>query len=155
MRKLLFLLILLMVPANAYSQGTYDVSCSNVAWMEVIRIEANRWNVQSPNKYFHVLYLELKHEAAKELVALRKSQPTLHKVYRGDDYYPPDMIITANGKPLRNDIPAMTGFCIQGISIPIIREEDAFAAARQVCPALVPDKITIDGHYDKERTGQK
>ncbi len=149
MRKLLFLLILLMVPANAYSQGTYDVSCSNVAKIKIVKIEAAPWNMDSCNGYFHVLAMELKPDAAKKFVTLRMTTPTICIRYRGEDRYTKDIVITANGKPLKNDAPCMTGFSDQAIIIPIIREKDAFAAARQVCPALVPDKITIDGHWDE------
>ncbi len=149
MKKILVLLLFLMIPTTTYSQAVYDVSCSNIARIRIIKIEAVRWNVKSPNGYFYALALELKPEEIKRFVELRLSLPTVHKIYRGDDYYPPDMLITANGRSLRNDIPAMTGFADQEITIPIIRKEDAFAAARQVCPALVPTKLTIDGHYDE------
>ncbi len=147
-KSLQLLLLLLLIPATAFPQEVYDVSCRNVAAIDIIRVKDTYWNIESYQGHFHVLGLDLKPDAAKEFVKLRMATPTICVRYRGDDCYTKDITITANGKPLRNDAPAMTGFADQGFAIPIIREKDAFEAARAVCPALVPDKVLIDGHLE-------
>ncbi|MBG0777755.1 MAG: hypothetical protein H0S85_15125 [Desulfovibrionaceae bacterium] len=148
MTKQLFLLGLLFIPVTAFATDIYDVSCGNIGKIRIVRIAATHWNIESYQGSFHVLALELKKSAAKEFVKLRKAAPIVQHQYRGEVIPVEDIRITANGRPLRDDAPALTGFADQGINIPIIREEDAFAAARAVCPALVPDKVLIDGHWE-------
>jgi hypothetical protein len=147
MHRLVFLLLILL-PGVAFAQPSFDVSCENVVQITITRIKDTYWNVESYQGHFHVLDLTLKPEAARKFVKLRMATPTICVHYRGEDCYTKDIVITANGKPLRNDAPVMTGFSDQGPAIPIIREEDAFDAARAVCPALVPEKVLTDGQVE-------
>ncbi|WP_022663400.1 hypothetical protein [Paucidesulfovibrio longus] len=147
MHRLVFLLLLLM-PGAALAQARYDVSCENVVQITITRIKDTYWNVDSYQGHFHVLDLILTPEAAREAVKLRDATPTEHIRYRGEDYYKPHILITVRGLPLQKDVPALSGIADHGAVITIIREEDAFDAARAVCPALVPDKVLIDGQVE-------
>ncbi|MBG0777757.1 MAG: hypothetical protein H0S85_15135 [Desulfovibrionaceae bacterium] len=79
---------------------------------------------------------------------IRDATPTISIRYEGTLFPKEDIQVTANGVPIQNDVPAWTAFADQGITISILRKEDAFAAARAVCPALAPDKVIIDGHWE-------
>ncbi|WP_022663399.1 hypothetical protein [Paucidesulfovibrio longus] len=147
MHRLVFLLLLLL-PGAAFAQPSFDVSCENVVQITITRIKDTYWNVDSYQGHFHILDLTLTPEAARKAVKLRDATPTEHIRYRGEDYYKPRIVITAHGVPLQDDTPALSGFVDQGAAIGIIREEDAFDAARAVCPALVPDKVLIDGQVE-------
>ncbi|MGE4292309.1 MAG: hypothetical protein AB7E32_08870 [Desulfovibrio sp.] len=147
MPRLVFL-ILLLLPATAIAQPSYDVSCANVTQITIIKIKDTHWNVDSCQGHFHIMDLTLTPDAAREAVKLRDATPTEHMLYRGEDYYKPHIVITAQGVPLHDDTPALSGITDQGAVIGIIREKDAFDAARAVCPALVPDKVLIDGQLE-------
>ena len=148
MKHLPLLLILLLVPSTAFAQATYDLSCDNVAKIRIGRLDDTYWNVESHQGRFHVLMLDLKPEAAKAYVKLRDAAPLVTITYRGEDHTTLNLPLTANGSPLRNDAPALTGFADHGITITIIREQDALDAAQAVCPALAPGKIIIDWEKD-------
>jgi len=147
MRILLFLM-LLMVPATALAQTSYDLSCGNVSKIRIGRLDDTYWNVESHQGRFHVLMIGLKPGAAKIYVQLRDATPRVTITYRGEDHTTLDLPLTANGQPLQNDAPALTGFGDQDLIITIIREQDALDAARAVCPALAPGKIIIDWEKD-------
>ena len=147
MRKLVFL-ILLLLPGAAFAQPSYDLSCENVSKIIIVKVKDTHWNVDSYQGHFHVLDLTLTPEAAREAVKLRDATPREHIRYRGEDYYKPHILITVQGIPLQKDVPALSGIADHGAVITIIREEDAFDAARAVCPALVPEKVLIDGQVE-------
>lgn len=148
MRILLLLLLFLLLPATALAQASYDLSCGNVSRIRIGRLDDTYWNVDSHQGHFHIVMIDLKPEAAKAYVKLRDTAPRVTITYRGEDHTTFDLPLTANGSPLRNDAPALAGFADHGITITIIREQDAFDAARSVCPALVPRKIIIDGERE-------
>ena len=150
MRILLFLLLLisLLLPATTLAQTTYDLSCDNIARMRIGRLDDTYWNVESHQGHFHILMIDLKPEAAKTYLKLRETAPWVTITYRGEDHTLKDIAITANGGPLQNDAPALTGFGDQDLIITIIKEQDALDAARAVCPALAPGTIIIDWEKD-------
>jgi len=145
---LIFLLVLL--PASAFAQPTYDLSCKNVSRIRIGRLDETSWNVESYNGHFHIVLFELKPDAAKALVGLRDTAPKVTITYRGEDWTKESLSITANGSPLRDDAPTMSGLGDQSITITITREEDTFDTARSVCPALVPRKVIVDWERDWE-----
>jgi len=146
--KLLLFLLVLTLPATAFAQATYDLSCHNVAKIRIVRVKAAGWQIDSPDGFFHALSLELKPEAAKGFGILIKTAPLVRLPHKGSNLLKEDITITASGKPLRNDDPAMTGLSEDTVTIPMIREQDAFEAARSVCPALVPSKVLLDGQWE-------
>ena len=146
--KILLLFLLLLVPSAAFSQATYDLNCDNVAKIRIFRLEAAGWQIDTPQGYFHILALDLTPDAAQGFGIRLKTAPMTHFQYNGMNLRKENLTITANGGSLKNDTPAMTGFSDQGIDIAIIREQDAFDAARAVCPALVPAKVLEDGQWE-------
>ena len=149
MNQAAILLLLLLLPFPAFAQpAEYDLSCQNVDKIVIVRVEAKYWHVNSPNGYFHVVGFDLTKKAAPAYREVRNTAPD--KFYLiGWVWIPrPDLVVTARGVPLRNDTPEHTGYAEEGIDIGIIREEDAFEAARMVCPGLVPDKVLIDGQLE-------
>lgn len=147
MKKLL-VLVFLLIPSTAFAQEVFDVSCRNVVRIRIFRVDARHWNIDSYQGNFHVLYLELKEDAAKSLAKLCKEKCTIRQLYGGRVWYGTRIFITANGEPLQNDVPEMDGVANGVISIIIVREQDAFAAARMICPALVPYKVIMDGFWE-------
>lgn len=146
--KALLALFLLLIPVAAPAQDLYDVSCANLDSIKIWRVDATHWNIEAYDGYFYALDLELKPNAAREFVKVRDAASTLQILYRGEIVPRQYLMITTNGKPVREDVPTLTGFADQGINIAVLREEDAFDAARAICPDLVPDKVIIDGHWE-------
>lgn len=144
MKTLLLLTVLLLLPSAAFSQAIYDVSCDNVASIRIFRLKADTWKIESYGGYFHLLALDLKPDASQNFGRLLNRTPTVDILLKGVHYHPKNLILTANGGPLRNDMPGLTGMSEQGILITIFLKEDAFDAARSVCPALVPAGVTTD-----------
>ncbi|MHC1700690.1 MAG: hypothetical protein AB9900_06895 [Humidesulfovibrio sp.] len=140
--------MLLLLPATAFPQAIYDVSCDNVARIRIFRLKADKWKIESYGGYFHLLVLDLKPDAAKDFGRLLHATPTLDLQLKGIHYHPKNLILTANGGPLRDDIPGLTGMSEQGILLTIFLKEDAFDTARSVCPALVPTKVLLDGQWE-------
>lgn len=148
MRLLLFL-FLLLVPTTAFAQTTtYDLSCENVASIRIVRVTAAGWQVDSPDGFFHVLVMELKPHATDEFGKRVKASRTIVIHNNSKDSVQTKLTITANSNPLRNDEPRLLGLDDQEVLVAIIHLQDAFDAARSVCPALVPAKVLIDGQLE-------
>jgi hypothetical protein len=142
------LLAALLIPTAAFSQTIYDVSCDNIARIRIVRLKASDWKMESYGGYFHLLVLDLKPAAAKAFARLLNATPTIDLQFKGVHYRPKNLILMANGNPLLDDIPGMTGMSEQGILITRFYKEDAFDAARAVCPALVPATVLTDGQWE-------
>ena len=52
----------------------------------------------------------------------------------GELHYWTALTVTANGKPLQNDVPGLNGNGGGNIGIILFNEQDAFDTARVVCP---------------------
>ena len=148
MKPLPILLLMVLSSSLAVAQSEYDLSCDNVARIIIVRVEAENWNVISPDGYFYGVAFDLTEAAASAYREVRDSAPNKPFLKEGVWINRPDLIVTAHGAPLQNDEPENTAFAEESIVIGIIREEDAFAAARLVCPELVPDKVVIDGRLE-------
>jgi len=153
--KLFLLFLLLFIPSTASAASTYDLSCDNVARIRIGRLNAAYWNIESSQGCFHIVDFELKPAAAEAYVELLRASPWVSFLYRGEETTKRHLSLTAGGKPLRDDAPALAGFSNEGIAITIIREKDAFDTARSVCPALVPRKVVVDWQRDWEQGGSK
>jgi len=151
--KIILLLLILLTPSVAFSQSIYDVSCSNVAKTTIYRLRASDWLIKSYSGSFYLLALDLKPHAGQAFGKLLKSISTAELKYNDVKVQAKALIITANGEPLRSDIPAMNGFSEQGILIPFFLKEDAFDTARSVCPAvpiefIPPPSLLLDGQAE-------
>lgn len=155
MKFILLLLPLLLSASAAFAQQAFDLSCGNVARIRIARLSDTHWNVDSYQGHFHIVQFDLKPTAAKEFAELLSAAPWVTILYRGEEAKMQKLALTAKGKPLRDDAPNMTGLSEQAIIITIVHERDAFAAARSVCPALLPRKVVVDWAEDWERGGRE
>ncbi|MDP3427657.1 MAG: hypothetical protein Q8S17_09810, partial [Humidesulfovibrio sp.] len=129
---------------------TYDLSCDNVARIRIGRLDDTYYNVESYQGHFHVVVFDLKQQARAQFAPLVDNAPWVTFVYRGEEARKQHIDLTTHGRPLRDDAPSISGFSHESINITIIREKDAFDAARAVCPALVPRKVIVDWERDWE-----
>lgn len=146
--KFLVLLLLLLVPSTAFADSTFDISCENVKGIYIVRNNDSRLIRKSYPGPFHVVRFVLKSNAAKEFMMLVKASRSYSIHSNGIDYDSEKLTITASGKPLRNDEPEVDAHGEGEVGTVILREQDAFDAARSVCPALVPAKLLIDGRLE-------
>jgi hypothetical protein len=146
--KTILLFLLLLIPTDVFSQSIYNASCDNVARIRIVRLKAANWEIESYGGYFHLLVLDLKPDAAKDFARLLNVTPSIDLQLNGVHYHPKNLILTANGNPLRNDIPGMTGTSEQGILTGMFLKQDAFDAARAVCPTLVPATVLTEKQWE-------
>ncbi|MBI9081874.1 MAG: hypothetical protein JEY79_19300 [Pseudodesulfovibrio sp.] len=145
--RYLVVLLLLIFPTLASAQSEFRVSCENVTKIKIVRIETKYWDIQSDDGYFYALNMELTEKAGEELVALYNSTPSERLIHGGKEFGHMNIVINANGVVLESAAPAWDNFSKERVIISIIRKEDAFEAAKVVCPSLVPDKMLIDGQW--------
>lgn len=141
-RLLLTLLLLLLAPAGASAQPTYDLSCGNVAQIRVIRDEVSALAQRAPDGVVYGVTFVLKAESERAFQAFyevtRQAQlPLTAKPY---PWYAA-LSVTANGKPLPCDILEIRGYGGKKVITFLFNEQDANDLARAVCPALTPDKV--------------
>ena len=143
--KYTILLLLQLLPSAALADSTFDISCEDVASIHIMRIRGAKYTSESYPGTFHVVYFELKPSATEEFRRLVKASRSVFIHSNGIDSDRERLTITANGKPLRNDVPDCDAHEEGEVGIMIIREQDALDAARSVCPALVPTGMTTYG----------
>jgi len=143
--KTLLLFLLLLLPSAALADSTFNISCKNIASIHIMRISGAKFTSQSYPGTFHVVYFKLKLSATEEFRRLVKASRSVFIHSNGIDSDREKLIITANGKPLRNDVPDCDAHEEGEVGIMILREQDAFDAARTVCPALVPTEVITYG----------
>lgn len=124
---------------------SFDLSCENVEKISITRISGAKHTSDSYPSTFHTVYFELKHSAVEEFSKLIKASRSVIVRRDGSGYDRTKLTITANGKPLRNDVRECDSHGKGTVGITIIREQDALDAARTVCPALVPTGMTTYG----------
>ncbi|MGE4553616.1 MAG: hypothetical protein AB7D57_10915 [Desulfovibrionaceae bacterium] len=121
--------------------------------MNIVRLDLEHDYRGCPTGPFFILNIQLTRQGAEALQTALRSAPKRY-FFRSDCPYDTiftpneDIVVTAHGVPLPNDDPAITGHTSTSINIPIIRWEDAFDAARAICPALTPDKVLEDGEAE-------
>ncbi|HWR03381.1 MAG TPA: hypothetical protein VN419_05120 [Humidesulfovibrio sp.] len=143
--KTLLLLILLIVPSAALAELTFDISCKNVERISITRISGAKHSSESYPSTFHIVYFGLKHSAMEKFSKLAKASRSFLIRQDGTGYDRAKLTITANGTPLHSDVPECDAHEDGEVGIMIIREQDAFDAARAVCPALTPAEMTTYG----------
>lgn len=94
---------------------------------------------------FHVVRFVLKADEAKKFMMLVKASRSTFIHRNGIDSDREQLTITVKDVPLRNDAPDVDAHGDGEVGIVIIQEQDAFDAARSVCPALVPAGVTKFG----------
>lgn len=143
--KYVFLLLFLLLPTTVLADSTFDISCKNVERVSITRISGAKHTSDSYPSTSHTVYFELKQSAAEEFSKLVKASRSIIVRRDGSGYDRTKLTITANGKPLRNDVRECDSHEEGTVGTMIIREQDAYDAARAVCPALVPTGMTTYG----------
>jgi len=146
MKRTLLLLLALLAPATASAYVVYDINCGNVT---SIRIERHRDTVGTITSYgwYHTVHFELKPEAAESFVRLRDKTPMIPIMFR-DKVYPRENIrVISHRRQLPLRASALTEHGDHGITFIAVREQEAFQLAKEVCPALVPAQVLVEGRY--------
>lgn len=112
----------------------FDISCENVTKVTIIRQKDSWLQLHTPQGFIHLLFFQLKPEAGDRFETLVAASRKLHPLGEGGVYYQPRLTVTANGKPLQNDVPGIEGNGNGRVGTVIMSEQDAFDAAREVCP---------------------
>lgn len=141
----IFFFLLLLLPATAIADSSFDISCENVERITITRISGAKHSSESYPSTFHIVYFGLKPSAAEEFGTLVKTSRSIFIHRDGTGYDRDKLTITANGKPLLNDVPECDAHEEGMVGIMIIQEQDAFDAAYSVCPALTPTKMITYG----------
>lgn len=132
--KPLLLLILLFVPSTAFAQATYDLTCEDVKKVLIVRMPDGLLDIHSPQGFFYFVSFRTRPEKKEQLQQLVNSARRHHKDEQGVFHYWNELKVTANGKPLQNDVPGLNGNGGGNIGIFLFNEQDAYDAARAVCP---------------------
>jgi len=147
--KPILILLLLLAPAAALAQPTYDLSCDNVAQISIVRDEVSALAQRAQGGVVHAVTFVLKAESEPAFQAFvevtRQAQlPLTAKPY---PWYAA-LSVTANGKPLPCDILEIRGYGGKKVITFLFNEQDANGLARAVCPALTPTKVIIGGQQE-------
>ncbi len=133
--KILLLLLLLLVPSAAFAELPFDISCDNIANIIIIRDEDTILAQRAPDGIVHSVTFFLKPESLRAFQAfVEVSRQTQYS--RTAKPYPlhAALSVTANGKPLQCDMLEIRGYSGKKVITFIFKEQDAFDAARAVCP---------------------
>lgn len=142
--KTLIAFILLLIPSSAFAFSTFNVSCSNVRKIYIISTHM-RLSPRSNQDQFYIVRFVLKPGAVEGFKEKVKASRNIFIKNSGVDYDREELIITSNGTPLRNDEPDVDAHGDGEAAVTIRNEQDAFDAARSVCPALTPTTVTTYG----------
>lgn len=135
MKHHLLFLLLLLVPATALAQQpSYDLSCEDVKKVLIVRMPDGLLDIHSPQGFFYFVSFRTRPERKEQLQQLVNAARRLHKDEHGKLHYWTALTVTANGKPLQNDVPGLNGNGGGNIGIFLFNEQDASDAARAVCP---------------------
>lgn len=148
MQKIL-LCLLLLAPTTSLAALSFDISCDNVERITIIVDDDNLLRQRTPYGHVHCVTFFLKPEARdnfKQFIDAAEKSKRSHNAEVAHQYV--GLPITANGVPLRNDILEIRGYSEKKVCTFILLEQDALAAARSVCPTLVPSEIFKVGKWE-------
>lgn len=131
-------LISQLLVAQPSQQEAFDLHCDNVVSMELWELPAEPYHFETEDKFFYLLGVELTPAAAVRFVQYRDAQPKQRVLIDGRYFLKEMLTFTANGKPLRYDVPEKAGYSDQGPNFPILKEEDAKEAAWRICKEKAP-----------------
>jgi hypothetical protein len=134
MTRLPLLLILLLLPAPAFAQPAYDLTCEDVKKVLIVRMEDSWMHIHSPQGFIYTVSFRTRAERKEELQQLVNSSRRHRRDESGIIHYWNALKVTANGKPLQNDVPDIDFNGGGNIGTILFNEQDAFDAARAVWP---------------------
>jgi len=132
--KHVLLILLLLIPSAALAQPTYDLTCNDVKKVLIVRMEDNWLDIRSAQGFIYTVSFRTRAEKKEELQRLVNSSRRHRQDEEGGFHYWNALKVTANGKPLRNDAPQIDFNGGGNIGTILFNEQDAFDAARAVCP---------------------
>ena len=140
--KTILLLLLLLLPSTAFAESTFNLSCDNVARIGITRSVNPFLQRHAPDGIVHGVLFFLKPEAQASFQAfVAASRETLSSTsMKALPPYTP-ISVTANDKPLRNDLLEIRAYGATKVCTFIFLESDAFATARSVCPTAPTELI--------------
>ncbi len=149
--KCIILLLLLLFSTTATAANTYDLSCENVSRVLIVRSEDSFLGLHTPQGHMYSVSFRLKPDAADRFQPILEASRKL--IVHSDDlggYSRRGLVVTSNGQPLRNDVPEIWAHSGAYVNTFILREEDAFATARSVCPTapielIIPPRMSSPG----------
>lgn len=151
---LLLHLLLLLVPATAFAQQpTYDLTCEDVKKVLIVRMPDGLLDIHSPQGFFYFVSFRTRPERKEQLQQLANSSRRHRRDEQGVFHYWNELKVTANGKPLQNDVPDIDFYGGGNIGTILFNEQDAFDAARAVCPT-VPVEFIIAPPVREPEPGQ-
>ncbi|MGE4298339.1 MAG: hypothetical protein AB7E47_09955 [Desulfovibrionaceae bacterium] len=147
----ILLFLALMLPSLAHARQAFDVSCNNVADMDVYRILNTHDYLQTDDCFVHILAIELTQDGGAMLRKAIDHAPFRKYAYDGREAAKRDMAVRANGTYVRSDDPVWDGYGDNGIILTIIDKERALQTARMICPDKAPTTVRIPGQAPSER----
>jgi len=144
MKRTLLLLLALLLPATASAYVVFDINCDNVTDIRIERHRDPTGNITSYG-WYHTVHYELKPEAAKEFTRLRDTTPKIPVKYRDNRYLRVNIHIISQRHQLPLRASALTTYGDSGPTLVAVREQEAFQLAKDVCPALVPAQVLVEG----------
>lgn len=149
--RLPFLLLLLLLPAAALAQATYDLSCENVARVSIARLEDSVLDQRTPQGHAYTVFFHLKPDAVDRFQPiLNESRKIIGQNDATGEYSRKGLSLTTHGQPLRNDAPERKAHSEKSVNTLVFQQEDAFATARTVCPTapiqlIIPPRMPGPG----------
>ncbi len=139
------LFIMLTIGGHALAQSEFPISCEDVERIQVWRLRGQVWRLPPVEGYSYVVILLLTDKAGERLAKLYNATEETPVFVDGHSFDTKRIdLITSRGRII-SDAPAMDTFREGYAIFSKKKAEDAFAAARAVCPEKAPRKLLTDG----------
>lgn len=138
-------LVLILAASQARAQEDFELSCDDVVSIQVWRLRGQPWKYEITDGHCYVLIINLTDAAAMRLEHLHTATPETPINVDGHQLFTKRIDLITPTRRIISDAPAWDAFREGHAIISKKTEEDAFAAARAVCPAKVPKKLLTDG----------
>lgn len=112
----------------------FDISCENVTKVTIIRQKDSWLHLHTPQGFVYLIFFQLNPEAGDRFGKLVEASRAFHPLGDGGVFYKPQLTVTANGKPLQNDVSGVEGNGNGRVGTVIISKQETFNLAREVCP---------------------
>lgn len=119
----------------------FGISCENVTKVTIIRQKDSWLHLHTPQGFIYLLFFQLNPKAGDRFETLVAASRKFHPLGDAGVYYQPQLTVTANGKPLQNDAPGADVNGGGSIGTILFKEQDAYDAARAVCPTAPIESI--------------
>ncbi|MGE4298341.1 MAG: hypothetical protein AB7E47_09965 [Desulfovibrionaceae bacterium] len=132
-------LVLLLWPTLAMARADLPISCDDLNGIIIMRSETKYMDITSDDGYAYALLLKIKEASREPLARIYDAAPPSRIPFAGGVVTHTEIAIIANGTVIRSDAPPWDSYHQPLVIITKLRKDDAFAAARTICPSMVPD----------------